>query len=155
MTVDSMKVEDAALVAELAVIVVDSAYRGRGIGTQLVGLAEEWGRAQGLRRIRLSSRATRPDTHRLYLRLGYTINKTSHIFDKPFARQRHRPAGVSRHFADVSRLRKLGFLPAWPIYIATMSSWPEPAPSQRRDTDNQSSNAPTNCNQCSSMNREF
>jgi GNAT superfamily N-acetyltransferase len=68
---------------ELAVVVVDSAYRGHGIGTQLVGLAEEWGRAQGLRRIRLSSRATRPDTHRLYLRLGYTINKTSHIFDKP------------------------------------------------------------------------
>jgi GNAT superfamily N-acetyltransferase len=67
---------------EIAAIVVEQEMRGKGIGTALVGLAEEWGRAQGLRRIKLASRATRPDAHRLYLQLGYTIDKTSHIFVK-------------------------------------------------------------------------
>jgi len=46
-------------------------------------LAEEWARERGVRKMKLSSRATRPDAHRLYLNLGYTIVKTSHFFEKP------------------------------------------------------------------------
>jgi GNAT superfamily N-acetyltransferase len=68
---------------EICAVVVEQKSRGKGIGTALLALAEEWGRAQGLKRIRLASRATRPDAHRLYLKLGYTIDKTSHIFVKP------------------------------------------------------------------------
>jgi len=68
---------------EVAAIVVEQALRGKGIGTALLGLAEDWGRTQGLKRIRLASRVTRPEAHRLYLKLGYTIDKTSHIFVKP------------------------------------------------------------------------
>lgn len=68
---------------ELATIVVDEKLRGRGIGARLVALAEEWGRKQGLGQIRLASRITRPEAHKLYLRLGYVIDKTSHIFVKP------------------------------------------------------------------------
>jgi GNAT superfamily N-acetyltransferase len=68
---------------ELANVVVDEKLRGRGIGARLVALAEEWGREQGLRKIRLASRVTRAEAHKLYLRLGYTIDKTSHIFVKP------------------------------------------------------------------------
>jgi GNAT superfamily N-acetyltransferase len=66
----------------LAGIVVKEKLRGRGIGARLVALAEEWGREQGIPRIRLASRATRADAHRLYLRLGYAISKTSHFFEK-------------------------------------------------------------------------
>lgn len=68
---------------ELATIVVDEKLRGRGIGARLVAMAEEWGREQGLPKIRLASRVTRPEAHKLYLRLGYTIDKTSHVFVKP------------------------------------------------------------------------
>jgi GNAT superfamily N-acetyltransferase len=68
---------------ELANVVVDEKLRGRGIGARLVALAEEWGKAQGIRKIRLASRVTRPEAHKLYLRLGYTIEKTSHVFTKP------------------------------------------------------------------------
>jgi GNAT superfamily N-acetyltransferase len=70
---------------EIAAVVVEQEQRGKGIGGKLCGLAEEWGRAQGLKRIRLSSRATRTDAHRLYLKLGYLIDKTSHVFSKPLA----------------------------------------------------------------------
>jgi GNAT superfamily N-acetyltransferase len=67
---------------EIASLVIDAAQRGTGIGTRLVAAAEEWGRAQGLRKARLLSRSTRGDAHRLYLRLGYSITKTSCVFDK-------------------------------------------------------------------------
>jgi GNAT superfamily N-acetyltransferase len=68
---------------EISQIVVDESLRGKGIGAELVGLAEEWGRAQGLERIRLASQVKRTDTHRFYLRLGYSIDKSSHFFSKP------------------------------------------------------------------------
>jgi GNAT superfamily N-acetyltransferase len=67
---------------EIASLVIDSSVRGQGIGTKLVAAAEEWGRGQGFKKARLLSRTTRPDAHRLYLRLGYSITKTSHVFDK-------------------------------------------------------------------------
>jgi GNAT superfamily N-acetyltransferase len=67
---------------EIASLVVDEASRGKGIGSQLLAAAEEWGRAQGAGKARLLSRATRPDAHRLYVRSGYEITKTSYVFDK-------------------------------------------------------------------------
>jgi GNAT superfamily N-acetyltransferase len=67
---------------EISQVVVDEAVRGKGIGANLCRLAEQWGRAQGLARIRLASQIKRTDTHRFYLNLGYTIDKTSHIFVK-------------------------------------------------------------------------
>jgi GNAT superfamily N-acetyltransferase len=68
---------------EISQIVVDQAMRGKGIGSKLLAMAEEWGRAQGLKKIRLASQVKRTATHRLYVRLGYTIDKTSHVFSKP------------------------------------------------------------------------
>jgi GNAT superfamily N-acetyltransferase len=63
--------------------VVDETARGQGVGSALVAAAEAWGKAQGFRKARLLSRSTRADSHRLYLRLGYSITKTSCVFDKP------------------------------------------------------------------------
>ncbi|HEY2031948.1 MAG TPA: GNAT family N-acetyltransferase [Myxococcales bacterium] len=68
---------------EIAQVVVEEAMRGRGIGRTLLLLAEDWARERGVRKMKLASRATRPDAHRLYLKLGYTIVKTSHFFEKP------------------------------------------------------------------------
>jgi GNAT superfamily N-acetyltransferase len=67
---------------EISQIVVEQALRGKGIGAKLVELAEEWGRSQGLKRLRLASQVKRTDTHRFYLRLGYSIDKSSHFFSK-------------------------------------------------------------------------
>jgi GNAT superfamily N-acetyltransferase len=68
---------------EIAQIVVLEELRGNGIGAAMLQLAEEWARSRGVKRMRLLSRATRADAHRLYLKVGYTINKTSHVFEKP------------------------------------------------------------------------
>jgi GNAT superfamily N-acetyltransferase len=67
---------------EILGLVVNESIRGKGVGSRLIADAEAWGKAQGLGRVQFGSRITRPDAHRLYLRLGYEINKTSHIFQK-------------------------------------------------------------------------
>jgi GNAT superfamily N-acetyltransferase len=67
---------------EIAQVVVDEAMRSRGIGQALLVLAEEWARERGVKKMKLASRATRGDAHRLYLKLGYSIVKTSHFFEK-------------------------------------------------------------------------
>jgi GNAT superfamily N-acetyltransferase len=67
---------------EIAQIVVLEELRGRGIGAAMLELAEEWARSRAVKRMRLLSRATRADAHRLYLKVGYAINKTSHVFEK-------------------------------------------------------------------------
>ena len=68
---------------EIAQVVVDEGMRGRGIGQALLMLAEEWAKERGVKKMKLASRATRGDAHRLYLKLGYSIVKTSHFFEKP------------------------------------------------------------------------
>jgi GNAT superfamily N-acetyltransferase len=67
---------------EIAQIVVAEALRGKGIGQALLMLAEEWARERGVTKMKLASRATRGNAHRLYLKLGYTMVKTSHFFEK-------------------------------------------------------------------------
>lgn len=61
-------------------IVVDERWRGRGIGRELMAWAEEWGRARGLTRAVLRSRAERSDAHRFYQRLGWEVAKTQYSF---------------------------------------------------------------------------
>lgn len=67
---------------EIAQVVVEETLRGRGLGRALLLLAEDWARERGVSKMRLASRATRGDAHRLYLNLGYSIVKTSHFFEK-------------------------------------------------------------------------
>ena len=67
---------------EIGGLVVDEEWRGKGIGTSLMNAAEDWAKSRGLLEIRFSSRVTRVEAHRLYERLGYGIQKTSHIFSK-------------------------------------------------------------------------
>lgn len=67
---------------EITGLVVDEAYRGRQIGTKLIAAVECWARDLGFTGVRFSSRTTRTEAHRLYERLGYRIEKTSHVFSK-------------------------------------------------------------------------
>ena len=68
--------------AEVRALVVDEACRGKGYGQLLLQHAEAWASAQGITRIFLRSNITRNDAHRFYQREGYSIMKTSHIFEK-------------------------------------------------------------------------
>jgi GNAT superfamily N-acetyltransferase len=63
-------------------LVVKENLRGRRIGRRLCEAAEEWARAQGVTTVRVTSRSTREDAHRFYLRDGYTDVKSSRVFEK-------------------------------------------------------------------------
>ena len=63
-------------------LVVKDGVRGLRIGKRLCDEAEAWSKAQGVSLIRVTSRTTRDDAHRFYLREGYTDVKTSRVFEK-------------------------------------------------------------------------
>jgi GNAT superfamily N-acetyltransferase len=63
-------------------LVVKDGLRGLRIGKRLCEEAEAWSRAQGVTVVRVTSRSTRAEAHRFYLREGYTDVKTSRVFEK-------------------------------------------------------------------------
>lgn len=63
-------------------LVVKDGLRNRGIGRQLCACAEAWARERGFETVRVTSRSTRADAHRFYLREGYREVKTSLVFEK-------------------------------------------------------------------------
>jgi GNAT superfamily N-acetyltransferase len=63
-------------------LVVKEGWRGRGIGRRLCAHVEEWSWERGLETVRVTSRSTRADAHRFYLRDGYREVKTSLVFEK-------------------------------------------------------------------------
>jgi GNAT superfamily N-acetyltransferase len=68
--------------AEISALVVDEKNRGQGIGHQLVEAAEGWARQKGLSLVRIRSNVKREKAHQFYLREGYTIKKSWHLFMK-------------------------------------------------------------------------
>lgn len=63
-------------------LVVADGMRNGGIGRLLCQAAEEWARDRGMGKMRVTSRSTRADAHRFYLRDGYEAVKTSMVFEK-------------------------------------------------------------------------
>jgi GNAT superfamily N-acetyltransferase len=63
-------------------LVVKQEVRSRGVGRLLCARAEAWAREIGVPTIRVTSRHTRADAHRFYLRDGYEQLKTSLVFSK-------------------------------------------------------------------------
>ena len=63
-------------------LVVKEGLRGLRIGKRLCEEAEAWSLAQGVTVVRVTSRSTRAEAHRFYLREGYTDVKTSRVFEK-------------------------------------------------------------------------
>lgn len=68
---------------EIDGLVVDTAHRGRGIGTALVAEALTWARARGTTRLRVRTNQTRADAHRFYEREGFTVSKSQRVYDRP------------------------------------------------------------------------
>lgn len=67
---------------EIVGLVVDSRFRGTGIGRMLVSDAERWARQHGFTAICVRSNITRDAAHRFYERLGYVRGKTQHFYRK-------------------------------------------------------------------------
>ena len=63
-------------------LVVKDRYRGMGLGRRLCEAAEGWAREQGVAVMRVTSRSSRADAHRFYLRDGYREVKISRVFEK-------------------------------------------------------------------------
>jgi GNAT superfamily N-acetyltransferase len=70
-------------IGELTKIYVVPAARGTGVADAVVGLVEQAARDQGLRQIRLDTRADLPAPRQLYRRLGYREVTPWH--DGPYA----------------------------------------------------------------------
>ena len=56
-------------------IAVDPAHQGKGLGTRLLALADEIARSEGKTRVRLYTNKLWAENIRLYLRLGYRVDR--------------------------------------------------------------------------------
>jgi predicted N-acetyltransferase YhbS len=68
--------------AAIVGLIVDEAYRSRGIGKKLIRAAERWGRARGIERFIVRSNEKRPNTVSFYTANGYNLVKKSNVFQK-------------------------------------------------------------------------
>lgn len=68
--------------AELGGLVVHADYRGRGVGSALVGAAEGWAFQQGYRTMRVRSNTLRERAPAFYHHQGYSLQKTQNVFYK-------------------------------------------------------------------------
>ncbi len=69
-------------VVALGGLVVDEAYRGRGIGRRLMEQAEAWGRAHGCAAVYLKTNVIRREAHAFYESIGYHNVKTQYAYRK-------------------------------------------------------------------------
>src|SRR5436190_14554835 len=67
---------------EILGLVVGAAYRGQGVGRQLVAALEEWAATRGLEEMVVRSNVVRSESHPFYERLGYARAKTQHAYRK-------------------------------------------------------------------------
>ncbi len=63
-------------------LVVREGMRSMGVGKRLCAEVEAWSREKGIAVVRVTSRSSREDAHRFYLRDGYERIKTSAVFEK-------------------------------------------------------------------------
>jgi len=67
---------------EICGLVVAESYRGMGIGTQLVSMAERWAQEKGYNQIRVRTNILREESRRFYKQVGFQSKKTQEVFDK-------------------------------------------------------------------------
>ena len=74
---------DKGCEAVVQALVVDDAWRGRGIGEALMREAEAWAAGRGLAATALYTRTDRDRAHAFYERIGYRLKATSHLMGRP------------------------------------------------------------------------
>jgi GNAT superfamily N-acetyltransferase len=68
--------------ALLSGMVIDESHRGKGVGRELLLVAEAWAKSQGLKRIRLRTNLLRSGAHAFYERCGYEAVKEQRVYVK-------------------------------------------------------------------------
>jgi GNAT superfamily N-acetyltransferase len=68
--------------AVVQALVVDRAYRDRGVGRDMMMMVETWARNHGFRSVALYSSTVRSEAHAFYRTIGYRVAATSHLFRK-------------------------------------------------------------------------
>jgi GNAT superfamily N-acetyltransferase len=68
--------------AEIGGLVVDTEYRGKGIGKNLMRKAEEWAMEKGYSEVRLRSGGHRKEAHDFYKSIGYENIKWQEVFSR-------------------------------------------------------------------------
>jgi GNAT superfamily N-acetyltransferase len=68
--------------AEIMGLVVDSSARRRGVGRERVEHPEAWAASRGLAALTVRSNAARELSHPFYAALGYSRDKTQHVYSK-------------------------------------------------------------------------
>ncbi len=69
---------------EIYGMVVDEAYRNKGIGHQLLQAAIAWCRKKGAKSLRVRSNIKRKDAHRFYEEQGFQLKKEQKVFELRF-----------------------------------------------------------------------
>lgn len=73
---------------ELSGFVVDSEFRGQGIGHELMREAERWAASKGLSVLRLKTNVVRTRAHKFYESMGFERVKTQYTYVKKLASPR-------------------------------------------------------------------
>ena len=67
---------------EIRGIVVNQKYRKRGIGTELLRIAEKWTKEKDCKKLRIRTNIKREETRKYYNNLGFISKKTQEVFEK-------------------------------------------------------------------------
>lgn len=67
---------------QIAGLVVADGHRNAGLGALLLARAEAWALEAGVQSVHVRSNVTRQRAHGFYLRAGYALAKTSHLFTR-------------------------------------------------------------------------
>ncbi|MBI2729812.1 MAG: GNAT family N-acetyltransferase, partial [Sphingobacteriales bacterium] len=57
--------------SEIYGLIVDEAYRNKGIGKELICSTKEWARQHGIKKLRVRTNVKRLEAHRFYFREGF------------------------------------------------------------------------------------
>ncbi len=67
---------------EITGLVVDQAARRTGVGRELVAAVEQWAKERGIGEILVGSNTLREESHLFYGRLGFSREKSQHVYLK-------------------------------------------------------------------------
>ncbi len=67
---------------EIGGLVVSKAAQRSGIGSRLVGAAEQWAKSIGAEFVSVRSNINRKESHPFYRKLGYELKKTQQVYRK-------------------------------------------------------------------------
>ncbi len=68
--------------AEIRGVIVKKEFRGKGIGTRLINIGEEWAKNKGCGKLRVRTNTKRKETIDYYKKIGFELKKKQEIFDK-------------------------------------------------------------------------